>query len=67
LPFGGNEDGDDVVREGVGAVRVYQDLIFTTNPAPGEQACRRQLLLQYCQLDTAAMVMVWRHWIEKAA
>jgi hypothetical protein len=62
LPFGGDEAGDDVVREGVGAVRVYQDLIFTTNPAPGEQASRRELLLQYCQLDTAAMVMIWRHW-----
>jgi hypothetical protein len=22
------------------------------------------LLLQYCQLDIAAMVMIWKHWIE---
>lgn len=34
---------------------------------PEEQARRRQLLLQYCQLDTAAMVMIWRHWLGRAA
>jgi hypothetical protein len=25
-------------------------------------ANRRQLLEQYCRLDTAAMLMIWRHW-----
>jgi len=24
----------------------------------------RKLLLQYCGLDTAAMVMIWMHWME---
>jgi hypothetical protein len=24
----------------------------------------RKLLLQYGRLDTAAMVIIWRHWIE---
>lgn len=61
LPFGGDEAGVDAVREGVGTVRVYQDLVFAPDPAPEEQASRRQLLLQYCRLDTAAMVMIWRH------
>jgi len=27
----------------------------------------RRLLLQYCQLDTLAMVMVWWHWRGLAA
>ncbi len=66
LPFGSGEAGEDVVQEGVGAMRVYQDFIFATNPAPDEQANRRQLLLQYCGLDTAAMVMIWRHWLGRA-
>jgi hypothetical protein len=28
---------------------------------------REQLLLQYCELDTAAMVMIWAHWTGHAA
>ena len=67
LPFDGDDAGDDVVREGVGAVRAYQDMIFTADAAPDEQASRRQLLLQYCQLDTAAMVMIWQHWLGRSA
>ncbi len=56
------EDGeDDVVREGSGAVRVYQDLIFT-DTSERDTESRRRLLLQYCELDTAAMVMIWMHW-----
>lgn len=23
----------------------------------------RRQLLSYCQLDTAAMVMIWKHWL----
>jgi|GEM_PF-534684 mannitol/fructose-specific phosphotransferase system IIA component (Ntr-type) len=26
-----------------------------------------QLLLQYCRLDTIVMVMIWRHWLGRAA
>ena len=67
LPIGGDNAGEDAVREGTGAVRVYQEMTFGAAQSPGEQASRRQLLLQYCQLDTAAMVMVWRHWLGRAA
>ena len=55
------------MQEGVGAARVCQDLIFAYYPAPEEQASRRQLLLQYCALDIAAMVMIWTHWLGRAA
>jgi hypothetical protein len=65
MPLGG--DGDDAVREGTGAIRVYQDLLFASNCTPKEQESRRQLLLQYCRLDTAAMAMIWRHWLGRAA
>ncbi len=63
LPFGDDEAEDDAVREGTGAIRVYQDLIFTANPLAADQQNRRKLLLQYCRLDTAAMVMIWAHWL----
>ena len=26
------------------------------------QAAWRQLLLEYCKLDTLAMVLIWEHW-----
>lgn len=49
------------VREGTGAIRIYQDLIFNQDIANREN--RRELLWQYCQLDTAAMLMIWMHWL----
>ena len=58
LPIGGNEE---VVSEGTGAIRVYQELMFG-NTDPSERENYRQLLPQYCRLDTAAMVMIWKHW-----
>ncbi len=33
----------------------------------GDQAARRSVrrqLMRYCELDTAAMVMVWKYWLE---
>lgn len=63
LPFGDEETEDDAVREGTGAIRVYQDLIFSEQPAAQDQENRRKLLLQYCELDTAAMVIIWAHWM----
>jgi hypothetical protein len=63
LPFGEEDEEEDAVREGTGAVRVYQDLIFSDSASAQDKQNRRQLLLQYCQLDTAAMVMIWAHWL----
>ncbi len=62
LPFGDDEDTEDVVQEGTGAIRVYQDLIFSDTRSPQDATNRQKLLLQYCRLDTAAMVMIWMHW-----
>ena len=63
LPFGDNDNEEDAVREGTGAIRVYQDLIFSEQASAKDQANRRKLLLQYCELDTNAMVMIWAHWV----
>jgi hypothetical protein len=60
LPIGEKEE---VVREGTGAMRVYQEMIYgraKDNPDLREEY--RRLLLQYCKLDTLAMVLLWRHW-----
>jgi hypothetical protein len=60
LPIG---DKEEVVKEGTGAMRVYQEMMFGLSAAdPPARGKYRSLLLQYCELDTAAMVMIWRHW-----
>ena len=53
---------EDVIVDGTGAIRIYQDLIFRHEADTEVQTKCAQLLYQYCKLDTAAMVMIWRHW-----
>ena len=54
---------EESVREGTGAMRMYQDLLQQAETATSSaHAARLKLLRQYCQLDTAAMVIIWRHW-----
>lgn len=61
LPIGEKEE---VVREGTGAMRVYQEMMFglVKKDATRREAYRK-LLLQYCELDTLAMVFLWMHWL----
>ena len=59
LPIG---DQEEVVKGGTGAMRVYQEMMFgqaRQNIVVRENY--RKLLLQYCKLDTAAMVAIWMH------
>jgi hypothetical protein len=65
LPFGDDaiEDEGEVVREGTGAIRTYQEMMYGVRKSDaGFRNNCKQLLLNYCKLDTAAMVMVWMHW-----
>ena len=53
----------DPVREGTGAIRAYEELLFGASAGdPVARAALGKTLLQYCELDTAAMVMVWERW-----
>lgn len=63
LPVDDSAEDAGIVQEGTAAIRAYQDLVFgrgAENEKAREQL--KQLLLQYCELDTAAMVMIWMHW-----
>jgi hypothetical protein len=56
----GEEQG---VREGTGAIRAYFRMAYgdeRNDPRSAEQWAR--LLLEYCRLDTLAMVLIWEHW-----
>lgn len=62
LPIGAKEE---VVKEGTGAMRVYQEMMYGEAQYKAElRQSYRQLLLQYCKLDTAAMLMIWKHWAQ---
>lgn len=51
------------VAEGTGAVRAYFAMAYgLERDDPDAQAKWQQLLLEYCKLDTLAMVLVWEHW-----
>jgi hypothetical protein len=60
-------NGKDVfVNEGTGAITAYQSMLY--GPQKSDKGNRdqwRRLLLQYCELDTLAMVMIYWHWKEK--
>jgi hypothetical protein len=57
-------DDLDVVKNGTGAMRAYEHIRYGL--AAGDQTARkamRRQLMRYCELDTAAMVMVWKYWV----
>jgi hypothetical protein len=56
----------ETVREGTGAVRAYQAMLYGEEADdPAIREAWRRLLLQYCELDTMAMVIVWEHWCKQ--
>lgn len=53
------DGAEETVCEGTGAIRAYHELLH----GPVEnRPIWRDLLLQYCRLDTLAMVIIWKHW-----
>ena len=59
-------DRIQVVNEGAGAMLAYQDLMYGENRDYADNQLMRsqwkELLYQYCRLDTMAMVIIWTHW-----
>ena len=51
------------VAEGTGALRAYFAMVYgVERDDPATRAAWSQLLLEYCKLDTLAMVLIWEHW-----
>ena len=56
----GEEEG---VKEGTGAMRAYFRMAYGyEKDDPDAVAKWSRLLLDYCKLDTLAMVLIWEHW-----
>lgn len=59
--FGSDEE--EVIKDGTGAMRAYHQMFFSKDKREREKL--RSLLLQYCQLDTMAMVIIWKYWNDR--
>ncbi|MEX2182301.1 MAG: DUF2779 domain-containing protein [Gemmatimonadaceae bacterium] len=51
------------VAEGTGAMQAYFAMVYgVEREDPATRAAWSKLLLEYCKLDTLAMVLIWEHW-----
>lgn len=57
---------DDEIQEGGAASTAYARMQFTRMSDPEREAVAKSLL-QYCELDTLAMVMIWEYWTQELA
>lgn len=56
------EDAEKV-KEGTAAMRAYEDMLFgLAREDAGKREAYRRALLNYCKLDTLAMVIIWERW-----
>lgn len=65
-PIKDSQESNEVIKLGTDAMRAYHDLMFgplSDNIQRREEI--KNLLLQYCELDTMAMVIIWKYWIDK--
>jgi hypothetical protein len=58
----GSETSDDVVAEGTAAMRAYYRIQYDNSITQERRGEIVQQLLNYCKLDTMAMVIIAHHW-----
>jgi hypothetical protein len=59
-------ENEEIVKDGTGAMRAYHELMFGAISENEERRDQlKKLLLQYCELDTMAMVIIWKYWMDK--
>ncbi|MDJ0625357.1 MAG: DUF2779 domain-containing protein [Candidatus Caenarcaniphilales bacterium] len=53
------------VREGTGAMKAYEDMVYGVNANNPEIKTQwASLLKEYCKLDTIAMTVIWKYWFD---
>jgi hypothetical protein len=55
------------LREGTGAIRAYEHMMYGSGKDPEARESWSQLLRQYCRLDTLSMVLIFNHWRREAS
>ena len=56
-------EAEDIVSDGTAAMKAYFELMYgrgNNNPTKKDEI--KSLLLQYCKLDTLAMVIIYQYW-----
>ncbi len=57
-----SENDSDVVKGGTAAMRAYYRIRFDDELSLQQKEELKRQLLQYCKLDTMAMVIIAYHW-----
>ncbi len=58
-------DKAEKVKDGAGAMRAYQDMLYGKHKGNSQIKDEyKNALLRYCKLDTLAMVIIWEHWMD---
>ncbi len=56
----------EAIKDGTGAMKAYHDVQFgEASKEAANKETLKKLLLQYCKLDTMAMVIIWKYWSDK--
>jgi hypothetical protein len=65
LPYFEMYNKSENVKDGTGAMRAYQDMLYGAD-ARNETVKQeyKNALLKYCKLDTLAMLIIWEHWCD---
>ena len=65
LPYFEMYNKSENVKDGTGAMRAYQDMLYGADAR--NQTVKQEYknaLLRYCKLDTLAMLIIWEHWCD---
>jgi hypothetical protein len=63
LQMGEDDERNEVVVEGTGAMRAYQEMVHSVSMQSNDSRAKwERLLYQYCELDTAAMAIIALYW-----
>ena len=57
-----DDDSEDALNDGTAAMKAYNDIRFNESFSQSEKQELKRQLLQYCELDTMAMVIIAHHW-----
>lgn len=58
-------EGKEVVSDGTGAMMAYHDMMYGPSSLVEEKRNKiKESLINYCKLDTMAMVIIWKYWMK---
>lgn len=60
-------ESEEFVNDGTGAMKAYYEIMFgSLSEDQTKRITVKQNLLKYCKLDSLAMVIIWKYWINRS-